>query len=492
MRALLLIFLFALSSYSFSQVLDPDRYRETIFASSLETENIQYGTAPQWIWPNLDVDLFLDVFQPNGDLNPERPLIIFAHQGGFLYGNKDYDDITALCDSFARMGYVTATIDYRKGYDPLESDGAERAAYRAIQDGNAAVRYFKEYASIYDIDTNNIFFGGMSAGAFIALHVAYLDKEAERPASTYDMGLFKPDLGCLDCSGNSYTHTSQVKAVVDCWGGVLDSAVIEVGDVPVIIYHGTADAVVPYTSGNIFGVPTMPVAYGASAIVNQCEAIGVPYEATIVENGEHQLNGTSNGAWSGAPNSFWTDTLLPQTTDFLFELIRPFPSKISPDTVYLGLNEIYTHQLVDDANSQYLWTFDSGNIDELTNTNSSEIELKYVTPGNYDLEVIEFNHLLAASDTLKFHVVVDDDLGVDSESEFNLDIYPNPCHGELYIASNVPIDELVIFNVDGKVIYSITEAVENEMLDLSGFDSGIYFLKVRAESQLITKKIIKK
>ena len=152
-----------ISTNMFAQDLNPNRYRESIFTDVLSITDVKYGEAPQWIFPYWDVDLNLDVYVPDGDLNPKRPLIIFAHSGGFLIGSKDVDNMVAICDSFARKGYVTATIDYRKGFDPLDGESAERAVYRGIQDGKAAVRYFKENASLYDIDTNNVFFAGMSA-----------------------------------------------------------------------------------------------------------------------------------------------------------------------------------------------------------------------------------------------------------------------------------------------------------------------------------------
>lgn len=57
---------------------------------------------------------------------------------------------------------------------------------RGVQDGRAAVRYFRKNAAIggntYRIDTNNIYFAGVSAGGFIALQLAYLDKASEIPS----------------------------------------------------------------------------------------------------------------------------------------------------------------------------------------------------------------------------------------------------------------------------------------------------------------------
>ena len=138
--ALILTFV---SSSAFSQDYNPNRYQESIFSSTLSILDVKYGEAPQWVWPYWDVDLNLDVYMPSGDSNPNRPLIIFAHAGGFINGSKDVDDMVAICDSFARKGFVTASIYYRKGFDPLDGESAERAVYRGVQDGKAAIRYLK-------------------------------------------------------------------------------------------------------------------------------------------------------------------------------------------------------------------------------------------------------------------------------------------------------------------------------------------------------------
>src|SRR5690554_8203526 len=88
----------------------------------------------------------------------------------------------ALCDSFARRGYVTATIDYRKGFNPLSNTSAERAVYRGTQDLRAAIRFLKEKHNTYGIDTNYTFIGGSSAGAFAVIHTIYMDQN-EAPSS---------------------------------------------------------------------------------------------------------------------------------------------------------------------------------------------------------------------------------------------------------------------------------------------------------------------
>ncbi|UKN03519.1 T9SS type A sorting domain-containing protein [Paracrocinitomix mangrovi] len=488
MRYSLLITMMLCQVLSFGQVLTPERYQNSIFSTQASID-VQYGTAPQWVWPYWNVDLDMDIYQPVGDSNSQRPLIIFAHAGGFINGDKGVDDMVAICDTFTRKGFVTASIGYRKGFDPLDAESAERAVYRAIQDGKAAVRYFKEYADIYGVDTNNIFFGGMSAGGFISLHVAYLDKESERPASTYGGGTVN-DLGCLDCAGNNFPHTSKVKAILDFWGGVIDTTIVETGDIPVMMMHGTADPTVPFNTGHPFGLSTLPQTYGALPLKNQCDFVGVEYQYYINDMDIHMMDGSDNGTWNPAPNAFWGDTLLPYTKDFIYELIKPNTTKLSPDTMYFGLNGSGSFEVSSQVNSQYLWYFDTTNVLELQN-NGSEVDFKFITPGVYEIKAQEYNNLLAAGDTLTFVAVVDDDAGIAQQENVNLIAYPNPTNGIVTIQSDQTIEHYFLYDLSGKLVQNNSVYQSMLELDLSNLRSGFYFLNCRSEKAQQTIQISK-
>jgi acetyl esterase/lipase len=473
------LFIIFLTINGFGQLLDTNRYLSSIFQTS-STADVQYGTAPQWVWPYWNVDLNLDVFEPIGDLNVNRPLIIFAHAGGFINGSKDVDNMQAICDSFARKGFVTATIDYRKGFDPLDDESAERAVYRAVQDGKAAVRFFKENYLTYKIDTNNVFFGGMSAGGFVAYHVAYLDQESERPASTYGGGTVN-DLGCTDCAGNNFTSSSKVKAVLDFWGATIDTTFMQTGDVPIMMMHGTQDPTVPYNVGYPFGLSTLPTTYGSLPIKNQCDAVGVDYEIYVNDMSIHMMDGSNNGTWNPAPNAFWGDTLLPFTTNFIYDLLKPNTVKITNDTVYLGLNEIYTFEVSSTQGSQYIWDFNGLFIDELTNNNEETIELQFVTPGTYEIKTREFNHLLAAGEVQNFVAVVQDDVNFNELAVINVNLFPNPASNHINVESSEWINDIQLIDLSGKILKSEQVQANHFQVDLSNLHTGFYFLSVNTD-----------
>jgi len=292
------------------------RYYLRIFPTVSKTSDVAYATAPGipavYISEAVTTSqtLTMDVFQPDADTAQKRAMIIFAHSGGFINGSKDNPDMQALCDSFAHMGYVTATINYRKNFNLLSSSSSERAVWRGIQDASAAVRYFKQFATTYKIDTNNIFFWGSSAGAFMSLGLAYLD-DPERPASTYS-GFLQPDLGCKDCTGNAYAFPSTVKGIVSCWGATKDTAWIQNNNnTPALLFHGTADATVPFTEGYPFGLPTIAYVRGSQQVNQQLNRTSIYHEFYAETGLGHEYWGTSNGSFPpGGPNFFWTDIII--------------------------------------------------------------------------------------------------------------------------------------------------------------------------------------
>lgn len=409
----LLILLLLANAYAFGQTYLPNRYQEQVYPDVVSLSDVKYGEAPQWVWPYWDIDLYCDVYMPDGDDNPKRPLIIFAHAGGFINGSKDVDNMVAICDSFAQKGYFTASLDYRKGFDPLDGESAERAVYRGVQDGKAAVRYFKENASLYDIDTNYVFFGGMSAGGFMALHVAYMDKETERPASTYGGGLVN-DLECLDCAGNDYDHTSEVMAILDFWGAVNDTTILEEGDVPALVMHGENDETVPFEYGHPFGLFTLPETYGGLPITERMNNVGIENDFFTSEGPLHMLDGSDNGTFEGAaPNSFWSDTLLPETTRFLYELIKPRTERISEEEQEVCFGASVSFMVSDSISSHYVWSYVEDGIEVVSDDNSGTLNLMFTEAGEYEIHVVEYNEILCPGDTISFFVTVTDEIVAD-------------------------------------------------------------------------------
>jgi pimeloyl-ACP methyl ester carboxylesterase len=233
---------------SFAQPCQNGRYATEVFPNHTLTSNITYGANTTFSGANNS--LKLDFYEPTGDTELNRPLIIWVHGGSFLGGSKTDPDMTALSQRFARKGYACASIDYRLGFFPIDSANAVKAVVRAVQDLKAAIRFFykdKQTTDTYHIDTNLIYVGGSSAGAITALHVAYLDNICE--ISGYLNQATINQLGGLDGNSGNPGYSSSVQGVINLCGALAQYSWLEAGDVPMVSIHGTADGTVKYNRG---------------------------------------------------------------------------------------------------------------------------------------------------------------------------------------------------------------------------------------------------
>jgi len=100
--------------------------------------------------------LHLDLFRLRVAQQP-MPTLVVVHGGGWLNGDKT--KFRALALQLARLGYVTAAIEYRLG--------GEAHFPAAIHDCNAAVRFLRANADKYHIDPQRIGAVGGSAGGHL-------------------------------------------------------------------------------------------------------------------------------------------------------------------------------------------------------------------------------------------------------------------------------------------------------------------------------------
>ncbi len=504
MRTLsLLIFALLLTMSAHAQTCDTLRYRQAIFQVQ-KTADIVYGTAQAipavYVNENVTVtqDLKLDLYEPLGDTLARRPLIMFAFGGGFLIGAKEDEDARSLCDSFARKGFVTASINYRLGMNVADGSSGERAVYRAVQDWSAAIRYFKEFADSFRIDTNWVFAGGVSAGSISAMHSQYMS-EAERPASSYASGLpfIAPDLGCKTCSGNTYNHSTKVKALVNAWGAIGDTSWIEPSEsTPMISFHGDLDPVVPYGYGYPFtALITLPAVYGSSLIHPRLQHLGIYSEFVPFPGEGHNVWGTvvANN-FVGGPTQYWNPILV-DTRDFLWNFLKPVTGAIS-GIGYSYPNAIETYSVPFQAGHHWCWTVNGGTIVS-ANPNANTIDIQWQTLGLRTITARAFSYLDAAADPALLQVVVGP-VGLGSE----LGITP-----ELRIATvgdlqdfqlqgvNFPAGDYLLEMIDmqGKRVASwsgVTDGLLLRTLPVDHLATGIFALQLNMDGLRITNKIV--
>ena len=270
---------------------DGNRYLNYIFNEVQVTSDVPYGE-------NLKFDgtnqvLSCDIYEPVGDNVSNRAAVIVAHGGFFLSGSKTGPDVVPICQRLAKMGYVAISIQYRLGIN-VTADLAgpmTEAVMRGVQDGKAAVRFLRKTVAVdgnpYNIDPNEIYIAGSSAGGYIALHMAYLDEMAELPAfvNTSNPGL----AGELEGESGNPGYPSDVKAIVNICGAIGDTAWIQPGDEPALLFHGTNDQTVPYGSAMqyAFGIAPVLEVDGSASINEKMNQVGLEHCFEIYEGLDH-------------------------------------------------------------------------------------------------------------------------------------------------------------------------------------------------------------
>jgi len=269
------------------------RYNTERFSSVTATNNITYGS-------NTNQDgssqtLQLDLYSPSGDTETSRPLVVFAHGGGFISGNKDQGKLFA--EYLAKAGYVVASIQYRivdtntqaaiAAGSKVMSTVVKEALVDAVHDMKAAILYLVNNASNYGIDTSKIFIAGYSAGALTSLHTAYLSSTSELAGESSMVSYIDANGGLLGDTVTTSSASCTIRGVLNIAGSVINTGIISAGEPPLFSVHGTSDATVPYTNGNTdsTGVTT----YGSSPIDTAAAAVGVTSNVFKIDDGDHAV-----------------------------------------------------------------------------------------------------------------------------------------------------------------------------------------------------------
>lgn len=295
---------------------DAQRYLTEVFDQVQMTGNVLYGEALSA--EDTLANLALDIFEPVGDTEELRPLMVLVHGGSFVGGDRRDPLMMALCETFAKKGYVTVTMSYRLGinYGNFLNLGDElsRATLRAVQDHNAAIRYFyksaRDEGNPYRIDTTRIISGGVSAGAITSLHSQLFTDESIAPENIRQ---FLEELGGLEGGNNgSPGYPSKGVGIFNMMGAILDTDLISVFDVPTISFHGDADVIVPYGEGytTFNGINVVQV-NGSSLVHEALVSQGTPSELHPFPGIGHEL----------VLDTVRMDTIMERASRFFYEQV---------------------------------------------------------------------------------------------------------------------------------------------------------------------------
>ena len=91
-----------------------------------------------------------------------------------------------------------------------------------------------------------------------------------------------------------------------------------------------------------------------------------------------------------------------------------------------------------------------------------------------------------------FDVQVNAFVGIETLQQNGISIYPNPTNGIVnFEFANDNIQQIKISDLTGKTIIEKVNIQQNETIDLSSFESGIYIIKIQTDNEIFTTKIVK-
>ncbi len=154
--------------------------------------------------------LVLDLHVPSLDDGHARPVVVYAHGGGFAAGTRAMGPWAFLLSA----GYAVASVDYRLF--------GESRFPGPVHDVAAAVRWIRANAAEYGLDQGRVIGFGSSAGSYLISAVALAG--AEHPDLAGNLGP-TPDLPCrLDAVIDYYAPVDFLRFDQDAEDNAIASA----------------------------------------------------------------------------------------------------------------------------------------------------------------------------------------------------------------------------------------------------------------------------
>lgn len=150
----------------------------------------------------------LDIYQPANPKGEKKPVVLYIHGGGWAKGDKDFTSYyytTSLKDTLQANGYAFVSINYRL-VDKQHNLSDQ------ISDCRDALKWIIDHADTYHFDVDNIGLFGESAGAHLALMLAYTDKPDT--SSDFRARYIVDNFGPTDLNKVLKTNASVVTKVV--------------------------------------------------------------------------------------------------------------------------------------------------------------------------------------------------------------------------------------------------------------------------------------
>lgn len=221
--------------------------------------------------------LDLDVYRTGDRLTtPKKPCVLFVFGGAFIAGRRDDSLYNNYFNSLLAHDYVVISMSYRLGLKGVKNLSKfniaplEKAIGMAVDDVYDATDWLIDNAQQLGIDPSKIILSGSSSGAITVLEADFNRRNQKPVAKKLPTGFNYA--GIVAFSGAIFSVDGRPK--------------FKIPPAPVLLFHGTADKMVPYEQIRFLNRGM----FGSSSIARVFKANGYPYYIYRAEGLGHEVS----------------------------------------------------------------------------------------------------------------------------------------------------------------------------------------------------------
>ena len=256
-------------SQSLSLGIDSLRHLEPI-RSDIQKQSVLYALKDS-------SKLGLDIYRTNDSLTTsKKPCVLFVFGGAFMSGRRDDGLYNKFINTLAVHDFIVISMSYRLGLKgvkpPSKFDLAplERAIAMAVEDVYDATMWVIEHADQLGIDTSRIILSGSSSGAVTVLKADY--DQRNRSLAAQKLPIEFTYAGIVAFSGAILSVDGRLK--------------YRQAPAPILLFHGTADKMVPYDQIKFLNRGL----FGSASIARTFRENGYPYYMYREEGLGHEVS----------------------------------------------------------------------------------------------------------------------------------------------------------------------------------------------------------
>ena len=191
-----------------------------------------------------DTKLYMEIYPPESMVSAKKyPVIVFYFGGGWSSGSISQFEPHA--KYFTQRGMVCVLVDYRV------KDRQQSTPFESLKDAKTSIRFLREHADKFQIDTSKIVAAGGSAGGHLAAATALIDDYNEVSDNNSiscipnALVLYNP---VIDNGPGGYGYNK----IGDAYKQFSPLHNIREGMPPTIIFLGTNDQLIPVETAKYF------------------------------------------------------------------------------------------------------------------------------------------------------------------------------------------------------------------------------------------------